>query len=956
MPKNTLSKNKNMRNTSLDIIRIVAVFSVVSVHFFLHNGFYSETVQGLPMYIMSLMRTLFTVCVPLFLILTGYLMSKKTLSKKFYLGITKTITIFVLASLFCMAYKAIFEGTQYTFKTVILGIFDFTGANYSWYIEMYIGLFLLIPFLNLAYNKLNSQKHKQILVFTLVLITILPSAFNIFNFETLNWWATPTMSDTFQKILPAFWIGMYPLSFYFTGAYFREYGMKLKTKPMLVLFLATVVIFGSFNFYRSYGTTFKSGMYIYWYGIESYVLASLLFVLLSRINTEKMSAPGKSILKKISELALGIYLMSYVFDEYLYDILNTNVPTMTDRLPYYFIMVPAVFIGAAIFSEILSILQVLIHKGISLIYNKIKNNLEYIKSIKVQDVVFFSLLIVAMIFAFWKCVFGFGGNDEAFYLTIPHRIGLGDSFLTDEWHLSQLSGFLLLPFVSLFRAITGSMDGILLTARILYVIMHAFVASVIYLRLRKYRYSAVAASILFFIFTPFDIMALSYNTMGLDLVALTGVLLATANFNNKAVLIVSGLTFAGAVLCCPYLIIAYLIYFVCVIINIFIQNKNKKNSEYIKKNTLFSLRTFVFFTIGAAILAVIFIVFVISRANLSDIFNNLPYLLSDPEHPQIAMNDRIGKYFASIYNCHPQFFIALISYIIMAFAMLVDKKRKNHRSIYLIITLCIVSFCMLLYLPTMTSVYYNAIMFPLIFLGITSFVLCDKKLKTMFASLFIIGILYSFAICFSSNQYFYVIANAISISNIASIIFAGELVKELTKRPDEITYKPLMQKMSIIFVVLIIVLQGIFQISVKAVHCFWDSDTSALNAKITDGPAKGIITSAQNKANYELTYQDIQYYNDKEPGNILLFTQSTWTYLALNDFSYGTYSAWLSNADDSTAKRLSEYFSINKNKTPKYIYVPKTTAANITNIKNTASEYGYNITENDLSYKLEKVK
>ena len=39
-------KKLERRNSTLDLIRIVAVFSVLSVHFFLHNGFYSEKVEG----------------------------------------------------------------------------------------------------------------------------------------------------------------------------------------------------------------------------------------------------------------------------------------------------------------------------------------------------------------------------------------------------------------------------------------------------------------------------------------------------------------------------------------------------------------------------------------------------------------------------------------------------------------------------------------------------------------------------------------------------------------------------------------------------------------------------------------------------------------------------------------------------------------------------------------------
>ena len=47
------------RDTSLDILRIIAVFTVLSVHFFLHNGFYSQTIEGTPMYVAVVMRTLF---------------------------------------------------------------------------------------------------------------------------------------------------------------------------------------------------------------------------------------------------------------------------------------------------------------------------------------------------------------------------------------------------------------------------------------------------------------------------------------------------------------------------------------------------------------------------------------------------------------------------------------------------------------------------------------------------------------------------------------------------------------------------------------------------------------------------------------------------------------------------------------------------------------------------------
>ena len=178
------------RDSSLDILRIVAVFTVLSVHFFLHNGFYSQTIQGKPMYIAVVMRTLFSVCVPLFMLLTGYLMSKKELSKKYYSGIAKTLVVFVISTLACMIYKNIAQGEILNFKTFILGTLDFTGSNYSWYIEMYIGLFLLAPFLNLAYGKLKSKRQKQVLLITVVFLTPKRLKYNAFfiNRFFLEFW------------------------------------------------------------------------------------------------------------------------------------------------------------------------------------------------------------------------------------------------------------------------------------------------------------------------------------------------------------------------------------------------------------------------------------------------------------------------------------------------------------------------------------------------------------------------------------------------------------------------------------------------------------------------------------------------------------------------------------------------------------------------------------------------
>ncbi|MCH5304520.1 MAG: acyltransferase family protein, partial [Ruminococcus sp.] len=760
-------KRLESRNTSLDIVRIVAVFLVNSVHFFLYNGFYDEIVgDNVPMFIMSIMRTFFTTCVPLFMILTGYLMCNKTLSKSYYKGIRRTLVVYGVATLACMIYKTIVLSNDISLGKIVLDFLGFKGATYSWYIEMYIGLFLIAPFLNLMYNGLNTQRQKQILVFTFFAVTVLPNIFDIHNFQNPQWWANPALSEEYDKLMPNWWSMTYPVAYYLVGAYLREFGMKIKTRTLLIGFVTILLLFSTYNIYRNYGSTYKYGYLINWGNFETYVLTCALFVLLSRIPTQNMNVKAKWCLWKLSDLALGTYLISYIFDRTVYyDFLNKNIETVNDKLPYYLLVVPIIFVLSNIASIIINAVATYAIAVYEAIVKFVKKQRARDDKEKWRDYIFIGLLAAAITFAIWKCFYGFGGNDEAFYLTIPQRYILGDSLFTQEWHLSQMSSVFLLPFTAIYHAIVGSFDGVILAARIVYVIFHAAVATVAYARLRKYGYITVFATLFFFIYTPYDIMAYSYNTMAIDFVVLTGVLMGTADLEHKAVLILGGLCFAGSVLCSPYIAIGYAIYIVCVILH---QLLKKRESKLALSSELFSLKTFIWFTVGIVALALVFLIIVLSRTGLNRIFDVLPRLLSDPEHPQISVMDKLRMYFQYTFNFHPQFKLAVIGYGIMALVMFFDKKRKLHRSMYLIVTAAIVLFTYALIFPTLTTSSYNYVMYPMLFIGITSYVLCDEKPKELFVSLFCLGILYSFAVCFSSNQYFYVISMAMCTSNVAS--------------------------------------------------------------------------------------------------------------------------------------------------------------------------------------------
>lgn len=361
------------RNPAADLIRVLAFFLVVSVHFFKHNGFYANTVEGERMFVMMVMRAFFIICVPLFLMLSGYLLQRKQLEKKYYLRIIPIILTYVLASLFCLGYCVIFQDYDLTLRNTVLSILDYSAAPYAWYIEMYIGLFLLIPFLNIVYNTLPSQKHKIWLIVTFIILTALPSVLNVYDLKSFDWLALPSSSSKLNKTVPNWWQNIYPITYYYIGCYVKEYGLKINKALNAALIIICTVLSGAYCYWRSYKVGFIWGEWCSYESLVNIILTLLVFVFIINLNYDKFPNVLAKIVQKISGLTLCAYLVSWVFDDMLYPILSEKIPTATDRLEYYFVIVPTVFILSLFVSYLLSKIQLLIEKIFSLLVEMISN-------------------------------------------------------------------------------------------------------------------------------------------------------------------------------------------------------------------------------------------------------------------------------------------------------------------------------------------------------------------------------------------------------------------------------------------------------------------------------------------------------------------------------------------------------------------------------------------------------
>ena len=341
------NKEPKKRLIGLDIIRALAILFVFITHGITYKGILDTNVLSKEWSIFLVVRFIALCCVPLFIMLTGYLNNKKEISTKYYKGIIPLlISYFVISfiELFGMNMVSITDKAQIVSESKIVindtviqilpeklhnidwpveltKIFNFTENSYAWYFEMYIGLFLLIPFLNILWDGLKSKKERLALVISLCFLSLVPKIFEGFKFECLN---RDTLTG-WLDVLPDYWKIVHPLAYFYIGKMIKEYQPHLKILLRLLLFIIAV----SIPVLSCYFTSKSIGGYA-WYMFNGFGTITNAFVALSvflLFYDIKREIPVLSFL--ISQIAIcsfDMYLFSSIFDKINYNALYTEKP------------------------------------------------------------------------------------------------------------------------------------------------------------------------------------------------------------------------------------------------------------------------------------------------------------------------------------------------------------------------------------------------------------------------------------------------------------------------------------------------------------------------------------------------------------------------------------------------------------------------------------------------------
>ncbi len=168
---------------------------------------------GAAMWAADSFRWLVFGCNGIFMMLTGYLMSQKKMTSRYYLRLIPILISYTLTCLISYPIRHFLQGERLPLGEWIDHYFSF--SNYAWYVEMYIGLILFSPVLNLA---LRSMRTRQELVGIAGIMLLLTAGPNI----------------TELSILPDYWTSLYPVTYYVIGAVIARLQPKAATFLCLI--------------------------------------------------------------------------------------------------------------------------------------------------------------------------------------------------------------------------------------------------------------------------------------------------------------------------------------------------------------------------------------------------------------------------------------------------------------------------------------------------------------------------------------------------------------------------------------------------------------------------------------------------------------------------------------------------------------------------------------------------
>jgi len=297
-----ISREK-VRDSSFELLRILAMFLIVLHHFSVHGLWATggSWVTEIPNHtvVIACLAIGGKVGVDLFVLITGYFMVRQRFRAKSLFRIIAESWFYAMVVLFAMF---VYRPDTVTESDIVQSITPLVFSN--WFVGVYVALYILMPFLNKLIFSMARSAYKHLLVLLFIVFSLIPSI------EGFPWLESK--------------LGWF-IFLYLLGGYIRLFNIKIRTgKAVSIGTLCTIVlVMWTYAYYTqcsSINALQQFAPYQIYVASDSFVLTLFIsvsiFLLFNNINIGSIRAVNVA-----SSAAFGVYLLSdnYIVEPILWD-------------------------------------------------------------------------------------------------------------------------------------------------------------------------------------------------------------------------------------------------------------------------------------------------------------------------------------------------------------------------------------------------------------------------------------------------------------------------------------------------------------------------------------------------------------------------------------------------------------------------------------------------------------
>lgn len=524
----------------------------------------------------------------------------------------------------------------------------------------------------------------------------------------------------------------------------------------------------------------------------------------------------------------------------------------------------------------------------------------------------------------WRALKGFCWSDETFYISTTDRFFRGDVLLKEEWYRTQMSSVICLPFYAIYYYLTGGSAGVVLYFRVLYLIVSFVTAILTYNVIKKDYHEKVALIVatLIMFYAHLNITSFSYYMLSLEFFLISLALVYDYyNTDAKWELVAGGSMFALSVLSLPSLAVAYFAAVIVALLFIALKKVPFASKYFEAVDTKKLWNVLVYTLSGIIIPALLFVIYMFSKLSVAQIIEAIPNIMTDGEH-DFTYGFLLRKFFRSVTDVYGRK-LTYTGYLLIIISFLSQRFLKKKPLSQIIVILDIVLFVVY---AIKSYGHTGYIQTALCMTALPAYFLTEKKNHKLFTIYGVGGLIMALTYNFSSSDFLYVLSIGYFVSAIGCVGFlydyAAEMI-QVIKSDDSISlHIRRLTRLTAVLLSLVCVYTCCVTVALRIVNVYRDAPIGKLNARIENGPAKGLYTSKEHLQLYEDVINVLDEYRIGDAmgsdSNILFSKILPWGYI-YTDYRCAYPTTWRATAYDEV--QLERYYAINPDKKPDVILV-----------------------------------